>query len=166
VTTQSQKTSNAAGSSVGTGARETSGRAAGQVGHWVPFVLVDVSAGYPHLVVANRKRNTRKVDLRALARATAGDSLPEAPASLPPPASVDIPLASVPHLVLTNDQLIALPLDPRRAFLLSLLDGTLTAGDVLDACGFERAEAIEMLASFVQSGIIVLRRRKPGRPQK
>jgi hypothetical protein len=113
--------------------------------------------------VAERRRNTRKVDLGRLARATAGDSVPDAPASLPPPVSVDIPLASVPHVIVTNEQLIALPLDPRRAFLLSLLDGTLTAGEALDACGLERAEAIQMLASFVQSGIIALRRRKTSR---
>jgi hypothetical protein len=75
---------------------------------------------------------------------------------------VDIPLTRVPLVVLTNEQLIALPLDPRRAFLLSLIDGTLTVEDVLDVCGLERAEAIEMLAALVQNGIIVLRRRKAG----
>jgi hypothetical protein len=103
--------------------------------------------------------------LGTLARATARDTVPDAPASLPPPISVDIPLACVPHLNVTNEQLMALPLDPRRAFLLWMLDGTLTAGEVLDACGLERAEAIEMLAAFVQGGIVVLRRPKASRPK-
>jgi hypothetical protein len=105
--------------------------------------------------VPNRKRDTSTVDLPVLARATARE---EAPASVPAPVSVDIPLASVPQVLVTAGQLLTLPFDPRRAFLLSLIDGTLTVDEILDASALERDEAIEMLAGFIQDGIIVLRR--------
>ena len=48
-------------------------------------------------------------------------------------------------------------LEPRSAFLLSRLDGSLTIEDVLDVSGMPRLEALRVLAELVVRGVIVLR---------
>jgi hypothetical protein len=106
-------------------------------------------------------RITREVDLRPLARATAEDSGDDAPIPSRSPISVDLALADIPQVVVAGHDWPTLPLDPRRAYLLSLIDGMLSIGDVLDVCGLRRGEAIAMLAGFIQSGIVVV-----GRPQE
>jgi hypothetical protein len=104
-------------------------------------------------------RKTPTVDLRGLARSTsAHDTVPELPAVTGAPSSFDVSLASVPLVVVAPEELLALPLDARFGFLLSLIDGASTVEDVLDVIGLERGEAIEMIADLVQRGVIVLRR--------
>jgi hypothetical protein len=48
-------------------------------------------------------------------------------------------------------------LDPRDAFLLSRLDGTITVDDLLDISGMGRLEALRVLARLVQRGVIVVK---------
>jgi hypothetical protein len=106
-------------------------------------------------------RITREVDLGPLARATAEDSGDESPIPSRSPISVDLALADVPQVVVAGHEWAKLPLDPRRAYLLSLIDGMLSIGDVLDVCGLRRGEAIAMLAGLIQSGVVVV-----GRPRE
>src|SRR5271166_4490229 len=100
--------------------------------------------------VERNTRITREVDLRPLARATADDSGDEAPIPSRAPISVDLALADIPQVVVAGHEWKSLPLDPRRAYLLSLIDGVLSIGDVLDVCGMRRGEAIAILAGLIQ----------------
>ncbi len=111
--------------------------------------------------VDGNTRITREVDLRPLARATADDSGDDAPLPSRAPISVDLALADIPQVVVPGHEWRSLPLDPRRAYLLSLIDGMLSIGDVLDVCGMRRGEAIAILAGLIQTGIVVV-----GRPQE
>jgi hypothetical protein len=111
--------------------------------------------------VESNTRITREVDLRPLARATAEDPGDDAPIPSRSPISVDLALADIPQVVVAGRDWTTLPLDPRRAYLLSLIDGMLSVGDVLDICGFRRGEAIELLAELIQGGIVVV-----GRPRE
>jgi hypothetical protein len=106
-------------------------------------------------------RITREVDLRPLARATAEDTGDDAPIPSRAPISVDLVLADIPQVVVAGRDWPSLPLDPRRAYLLSLIDGMLSIGDVLDICGLRRGEAIAILAGLIQTGVVVV-----GRPQE
>jgi hypothetical protein len=110
--------------------------------------------------VERHTRITREVDLRPLAHATAEDTGEDAPIPSRAPISVDLALADIPQVVVAGRDWPTLPLDPRRAYLLSLIDGMLSIGDVLDVCGMGRGEAIAMLAELIQGGIVVV-----GRPQ-
>jgi hypothetical protein len=46
------------------------------------------------------------------------------------------------------------PLGPREAFLLSLIDGTLTVPDLVDAAGMPSAEVTAILERLVRLGIV------------
>ena len=45
-------------------------------------------------------------------------------------------------------------LDHREYFLLSLLDGTTTVGDLLDICGMPSDEALALLEGLIRRGIL------------
>lgn len=49
------------------------------------------------------------------------------------------------------------PLDPRSAFLLSRLDGQLTAEDIVDVSGMSRMEALRCLAHLIRRGAVVFK---------
>jgi hypothetical protein len=108
--------------------------------------------------VERHTRITREVDLGPLARATADDSGDDPPVPSRAPISVDLALADIPQVVVAGSEWKSLPLDPRRAYLLSLIDGMLSIGDVLDICGLRRGEAIAMLAGLIQTGVVVVGR--------
>jgi hypothetical protein len=77
------------------------------------------------------------------------------------PGSQDLSLASTPVVVMGYEALIELPLDARQGFLLWLMDGACTVENILDMCGFERGEAIQMLAGLVRQGVVVLKEPTP-----
>jgi hypothetical protein len=70
-----------------------------------------------------------------------------------------VPLFAVPWLALTLEGLRFLPLDPRAAYLLSLVDGECTVETILDICVAElgRDEALAILARLLHLGAIDLR---------
>ena len=75
-------------------------------------------------------------------------------------ASSDIrplmPLHAVPWLIMTLDQMKALPLDARAGRLLSLIDGRATIEMILDMSGIREDEAIDILARMLELGAIEL----------
>jgi hypothetical protein len=89
------------------------------------------------------------------------ETAPELPAAIGPAQSQDFSLASVPIVVVPLDQLGRLPLDARQGFVLSLMDGRCTLEEVIDVCAFERIETIEIVAGFIQTGIVVLKAPPP-----
>jgi hypothetical protein len=89
------------------------------------------------------------------------ETVPELPAVIGPAHSQDFSLASVPVVVVSRDQVGRLPLDARQGFVLSLIDGECSLEDVIDVCAFERIETIDIVAGFIQSGIVVLRAPPP-----
>jgi hypothetical protein len=96
-------------------------------------------------------RITRPDDLSGLARDTEREFTA---------ASSDIrrvlPIAAVPWLIATHEELLALPLDGRAGFVLSLIDGRCTVEMILDIAGLPEDEAIDILNSLRQLGVIEL----------
>jgi hypothetical protein len=70
-----------------------------------------------------------------------------------------VPLLGVPRLALTLEGLRLLPLDPRAAYILSLVDGHCTVETILDICVPELGpdEALALLAHLLHLGAIDLR---------
>jgi hypothetical protein len=54
------------------------------------------------------------------------------------------------------DRIARAPLDARDAFLLQLIDGTLSGSDLVDASGFAEAEVDAILARLARLGIVAL----------
>lgn len=73
------------------------------------------------------------------------------------PHSGIVGLDSVPWLAVTHDQLLAMPLDQRHGFILSLVDGRSTIEMLADISGFGRAETIALVAELVGFGAVILR---------
>jgi hypothetical protein len=103
-----------------------------------------------------KERITRKVDLASLAR----DSERKLDAVLPPRSDVR-PLTSlklVPWLKVSLDQLRELPIDPRAAFLVSLVDGQCSVETIADVAGMPALEVAEIFSTLTQLGAIELRK--------
>ena len=64
-----------------------------------------------------------------------------------------LPIAAVPWLIATHEELLALPLDGRAGFVLSLIDGRCTVEMILDIAGLPEDEAIDILNSLRQLGV-------------
>jgi DNA-directed RNA polymerase specialized sigma24 family protein len=54
------------------------------------------------------------------------------------------------------EQLVGLPIDQRAAFLLTRIDGTLSARELVATCGLPRREAMRHLCQLVLREIVVL----------
>ena len=65
-------------------------------------------------------------------------------------------LTAVPRLALSLPDLMAIRLDHRAGFLVSLVDGTYTVEMILDACAMKREEALAILAELAARGIITI----------
>jgi hypothetical protein len=87
------------------------------------------------------------------------DTLPDIPVDPEAPYSEKLSLTSVPFIAIPREQLLALPLDARHGFVLSLIDGDCTLEDVIDISGFDRADTIEILTDLLRRGVILLKRR-------
>lgn len=108
--------------------------------------------------MANSERITIPQDMSELARGldTAADEVP--PSGV---VSAVVTVDAVPWLDIAYDELLAMPLDPRQGFLLSLVDGRCTVEMIADMSGFPRAEVFAMLSELVAMGVLILR--VPGR---
>jgi hypothetical protein len=69
----------------------------------------------------------------------------------------NVPMHAVPWLVMTLEQVMALPLDPRAGFLLSKIDGRSTVEMILDMSGIREDEVIAILGRMVELRVIELR---------
>jgi CheY-like chemotaxis protein len=63
----------------------------------------------------------------------------------------------VPWLTVTVDQLRELPLDPRAAFLVSLVDGRCSLGMIADVAGMSVDDAIDVFVMLIQLHVVELR---------
>src|SRR4051812_4274505 len=61
-----------------------------------------------------------------------------------------------PKLLKSPVELSSAPIDPRDAFVLSLIDGKTTVAQIVDASGMPRADVAAVLDRLVQLGIIAL----------
>lgn len=105
--------------------------------------------------MGNSERITIPHDMSALARSADDD---------PPPSGVVsgvVTLDAVPWLDVAYDELLAMPLDSRQGFLLSLVDGRCTVEMIADMSGMARAEVFAMLSDLVAMRVLTLR--LPGR---
>ncbi len=102
-------------------------------------------------------RITPTVDLAPLARTSEDES------ALSPPSQVRIvPLgAAVPWLMVTLDELRELPIDPRAAYLVSLVDGQCSVEMIADVAGMPRAEVAGVFAMLARLGAVELRDAHP-----
>ena len=64
------------------------------------------------------------------------------------------PLDSVPRLVVSQRELMAMPLDHRAGFVVSFVDGTYTVEMILDVCPLPRERALAILGELEERGII------------
>jgi hypothetical protein len=103
--------------------------------------------------VGNSERITIPQDLSELARAVDREAEP------PPSGVVSgvVTADAVPWLDIAYDELLAMPLDPRQGFLLSLVDGRCTVEMITDMSGFPREEVFMMLSELVAMGVLTLR---------
>jgi len=65
-------------------------------------------------------------------------------------------LRRVPVLRLALQDLAALPLEPRAAFILSNIDGRMTIENILDVCAMPSQEAAEIIDELIDLGVIRL----------
>jgi proline racemase len=65
--------------------------------------------------------------------------------------------AMLPQLAITSQQLRDLPIEPRAAFLLSLVDGQCSVGMIADIAGMSGDDAIAIFAMLIQFGAVELR---------
>jgi hypothetical protein len=66
-------------------------------------------------------------------------------------------LQQVAELAIDPDELQWLSLDHRAGFILSLVDGQLTIDDLLDICGMQRLDALQIVAELVEKKVLNLR---------
>jgi hypothetical protein len=102
--------------------------------------------------VGNSERITIPQDMSELARGVSEQE--------PPPSGIVsgvVTLEAVPWLDIPYDELLAMPLDARQGFLLSLVDGRCTVEMITDMSGLARVEVFTMLAELVAMGVLTLR---------
>ena len=68
-----------------------------------------------------------------------------------------VPMKAVPWLVMTLEQIRALPVDHRAGFILSLIDGRCSVEMILDMAGLPEQLALRILATLMSHGAIELR---------
>jgi hypothetical protein len=65
-----------------------------------------------------------------------------------------VPLSGVPSLLVTDDGLRGLPLDPRAGFVISRIDGKSDVETLLDVCALPENETLAIVAELVRLGVI------------
>jgi len=107
------------------------------------------------LALGNGKhdRLTPTVDLGRFARDSERE-IEEAPTSN---VRALVSPSMVPWLVVTLDELRELPIDPRAAYLVSLVDGQCSVEMIADVAGIPGDDVIEIFATLVQLGAVELR---------
>jgi hypothetical protein len=113
-----------------------------------------VGSLYSDTGVGNSERITIPQDMSELARGVTEHD------QEPPPSGIVsgvVTLDAVPWLDIPYDELLAMPLDARQGFLLSLVDGRCTVEMITDMSGLPRVEVFTMLAELVAMGVLTLR---------
>ncbi|MDB4936805.1 MAG: hypothetical protein JWP87_3777 [Labilithrix sp.] len=77
-------------------------------------------------------------------------------ASMVSPTTMAFSLHSVPVVVLTPQEIVALPLDSRSGFLLARIDGTSTLQTLLDVSAMPWGEAMSLLEELLALGAVRL----------
>lgn len=98
-------------------------------------------------------RITPTVDLAPLARTSEDEGEGS------PPSQVRLVAlgAAVPWLMVTLDELRELPIDPRAAYLVSLVDGHCSIEMIADVAGMPRVEVAGVFAMLARLGAVELR---------
>jgi len=65
------------------------------------------------------------------------------------------PASAVPRLTRSAESLVALPLDPRTAFVAAQIDGATTVQNLLDLGSMPKHAALEALCRLVKLGVVV-----------
>lgn len=104
-----------------------------------------------HVGASSSDRITLPADLREFARES------DRELAVAEPNSGVIAFSSIPWVAVTYDALIAMPLDHRHGFLLSLVDGRCTVEMLADISGFGRTDTIALVAELVGFGAVTLR---------
>ena len=63
-------------------------------------------------------------------------------------------LDGIPRLAVSQSELMAMPLDHRAGFIMSLVDGTYTVEMILDVCPLPRERALAILGELADRGVI------------
>jgi hypothetical protein len=66
-------------------------------------------------------------------------------------------LLGSPVVTMASESLKRLPLDHRAGFVISLMDGSIDLDTVIDLCGMEREEALDLVRDLYESGVVVFR---------
>jgi hypothetical protein len=80
----------------------------------------------------------------------------------PPPAAREISKVArrlekqVPRMVVGMKDISKYPINPRAAFLLGYIDGTMTVEEIIDLCGMPSAEVLELVDLLYGVGVIGL----------
>ncbi|MGO8992293.1 MAG: hypothetical protein ACLQVI_03120 [Polyangiaceae bacterium] len=87
------------------------------------------------------------------------DGEEEEPGSTQPDlTAASVYVQRVPQLAVPAREVSLLPLDHREGFLLSLVDGVTSIETILDVCAMPADEALEILNSLVDRGVLVIPR--------
>src|SRR5262249_27306342 len=70
------------------------------------------------------------------------------------PADVVIASESVPRVLIGPQQIAALPMDPRAAFILGHIDGVHSLEEILDVCAMPEQQALELIEKLCNLGVI------------
>jgi hypothetical protein len=77
-------------------------------------------------------------------------------ASMVRPSTMTFSLQSVPVIILTQSELLALPLDARTGFLLARIDGVSTLQTLLDVSSMRAGDAMALLEELLSLGAVKL----------
>src|SRR4051794_27168489 len=62
----------------------------------------------------------------------------------------------IPRMLVRMNEILNFPIDPRSAFLLGYVDGSLTVEELVDLCGIPSAEALDLIDRLQRLGVIAL----------
>jgi hypothetical protein len=94
-----------------------------------------------------------RITIPSVLAALLAEDEPESPAS---EVRATLPRYAVPWLVVTYDALRALPIEPRDAFLVSLVDGRSSVDMILDLSAMPQDETLAILTRLLKLGAIEL----------
>lgn len=103
----------------------------------------------PELIPVDEEEPVHERDMTCIARST----------TTVPPAPMLATLTErhgIPRVVLPPQEISKLPIDHRAGFLLGFIDGMQTMEEILDVCAMTPGEALDLIRSLVDMGVIVI----------
>lgn len=85
-----------------------------------------------------------------------------APSSMLDPAPSEVSQVArrieklIPRMLVRMNEISKFPIDPRSAFLLGYVDGSLSVEEILDLCALPASEALEVVDRLQRLGVIAL----------